>query len=319
MKNIGIWLLVFTCNMFSQDPCKESPTVNYGGKIYNTVKIGDQCWLKENLDIGTMIIGNKLPSNNLTIEKYYYNNDSINNKIYGAFYLWKEAMQYKSSESYRGICPEGWHIPSKEELDKLCDYVQNNSNALKINGVGTGLGLGTNSSGFSSFLSGYKGNDNYFYYQNSFVRYWTSTSSDTNNAYTILLYNNNSNIGKGTGDKEFGYCVRCIKDNLTSVSDNLEQPIEFTLFQNVPNPFNPETLISYTIPQNVASSNSLGAHVTLKVYDFLGGEIATLVNQTQHAGKYQVHFDGSRLASGTYIYTLKTNKQSQTKKMLLVK
>jgi len=97
----------------------------------------------------------------------------------------------------------------------------------------------------------------------------------------------------------------------TDIQDNDFVPTEFSLAQNYPNPFNPVTTIQYQLSE-------FGS-VTLKVYDVLGNEIATLVDQSQYAGKYQVRFDGSRLASGTYIYTLNANNITQTKKMLLVK
>ena len=97
----------------------------------------------------------------------------------------------------------------------------------------------------------------------------------------------------------------------TDIQDYDSIPTEFSLAQNYPNPFNPTTTIHYQLSEF--------ANVSLKVYDVLGNEIATLVDQSQHAGKYNVRFDGSRLASGTYIYTLRTNSFTQTKKMLLVK
>ena len=89
------------------------------------------------------------------------------------------------------------------------------------------------------------------------------------------------------------------------------RPSGFELNQNYPNPFNPSTTIRYTLP--------LAGNVTLKVYNALGQEIATLVNDHQKAQNYEVTFDASNLASGIYIYTLKTDKFSQSKKMLLVK
>ncbi len=88
-------------------------------------------------------------------------------------------------------------------------------------------------------------------------------------------------------------------------------PDNFTLSQNYPNPFNPSTLINYSIP-------SPGI-VTLKVFDMLGREVATLVNEQQPAGNYKVSFDASQLASGVYFYRITANKFVSTKKMLLLK
>jgi len=95
------------------------------------------------------------------------------------------------------------------------------------------------------------------------------------------------------------------------VNVDLTAPTVFALEQNYPNPFNPSTLISYSIPQN--------SFVTLKVYDIIGNEVATLVNQTQSAGKYDFRFDASNLSNGVYMYSIKTDNFSSTKKMILMK
>lgn len=84
-----------------------------------------------------------------------------------------------------------------------------------------------------------------------------------------------------------------------------------SLSQNYPNPFNPTTVINYQLP--------VSGKVTLKVYDLLGRELATLVNDRENAGSYSVKFDGSRLASGIYFYRLQAGSFSQTKKLMLVK
>jgi len=95
------------------------------------------------------------------------------------------------------------------------------------------------------------------------------------------------------------------------VNVDLTAPTVFALEQNFPNPFNPSTMISYSIPQN--------SFVTLKVYDIIGNEVATLVNQTQSAGKYDVRFDASSLSNGVYLYSIKTDNFTSTKKMILMK
>ena len=85
----------------------------------------------------------------------------------------------------------------------------------------------------------------------------------------------------------------------------------FQLSQNYPNPFNPTTTISYRIAEN--------SFVSLKVYDILGKEVATLVNGYQTANKYDVTFDASNLASGTYIYKLTAGDFVSSQKMMLMK
>jgi hypothetical protein len=94
-------------------------------------------------------------------------------------------------------------------------------------------------------------------------------------------------------------------------STNSNTPKDFSLSQNFPNPFNPTTSLLYTIGSR--------QFVTLKVYDLLGREIATLVNEEKTAGSYEVEFDGSDLTSGIYFYQLKAGTYSETKKMILLK
>ncbi|MEO8447322.1 MAG: T9SS type A sorting domain-containing protein [bacterium] len=100
--------------------------------------------------------------------------------------------------------------------------------------------------------------------------------------------------------------------NVVSVNNYTEtSPDKFNLQQNYPNPFNPETVINYELP--------VTDFVTLKVFDILGKEILTLVNQKQTAGAYSQKFNGSNLPSGIYFYQLKTQGFSDTKRMVLVK
>jgi len=107
--------------------------------------------------------------------------------------------------------------------------------------------------------------------------------------------------------------------------DIKDNPEEFALYQNYPNPFNPSTKIKYTIPTSNSPllGGARGGFVTLIVYDVLGNEIATLVNEEQPAGSYEVEFQSTvgshQLASGVYYYQLKTGDYIQTKKMILLR
>lgn len=90
-----------------------------------------------------------------------------------------------------------------------------------------------------------------------------------------------------------------------------ETPGHFSLSQNYPNPFNPVTNIKFSIPQS--------GNVEIKVFDILGNEVTTLVNEYKNAGFYTVDFNASRLASGTYLYRISSGNFTETKKMMLVK
>ncbi len=110
--------------------------------------------------------------------------------------------------------------------------------------------------------------------------------------------------------------IGCIIDsveygNLVSVKSDQFPPKGFSLFQNYPNPFNPSTTIRYEIPEQ--------SFVALKVYDVLGNEIATLVNEEKPAGEYEVEFNGNDLSSGVYLYIFSTGNFLSTKKMILLK
>lgn len=112
-------------------------------------------------------------------------------------------------------------------------------------------------------------------------------------------------IYTGIWKKSLSEMITAIRDNENSLSTR------FFLSQNYPNPFNPSTTIKYQIPKN--------AHVVIKLYDVVGRELRTLVNQEQRAGYYKYTLDASRLPSGVYFYGLQAGSYSETKKLLLLK
>jgi hypothetical protein len=112
----------------------------------------------------------------------------------------------------------------------------------------------------------------------------------------------------GTNVLNFGVNISPIS-GVEPISSQI--PKEYKLSQNYPNPFNPSTMISYELPKS--------GFVSIKVYDVLGKEIATLVNEVKNAGRYTVEFDGMTFSSGTYFYRLESNGNIMTKKMMLIK
>ncbi|MBL1123287.1 MAG: T9SS C-terminal target domain-containing protein [Ignavibacteriae bacterium] len=99
--------------------------------------------------------------------------------------------------------------------------------------------------------------------------------------------------------------------NPVGVNDDETIVNQFKLEQNFPNPFNPSTIINYSVP--------VTAFVTLKVYDILGNEIAVLVNETKQAADYQINFNASELKSGIYFYQLRAGSLVETQKMTLIR
>ena len=118
-------------------------------------------------------------------------------------------------------------------------------------------------------------------------------------------------FGTESADRPGG-AVELVYSGPSSVhSDITAIPRTMTLDQCYPNPFNPSTTISYALPENGVA--------TLTVYDLLGREVATLVNESKKAGTYKIKFDGSKLSSGVYFYQLKAGNLSKVRKMLLLK
>jgi hypothetical protein len=88
-------------------------------------------------------------------------------------------------------------------------------------------------------------------------------------------------------------------------------PHDITLFQNYPNPFNPSTNISYSLPSR--------QFIVIKVYDILGHEVSTLVNEEKSAGQYKVNFNAGKLTSGIYFYSIRAGSINKTRKLILLK
>ncbi len=129
---------------------------------------------------------------------------------------------------------------------------------------------------------------------------------------TVESYKTQNDTGEVTV-RDLNYLVG---ETVTSVNSSPAKPTSFELAQNYPNPFNPSTVINYQLPTD--------GHVTLKVFDILGREVRTLVNEVKNAGSYEIKFDASSLASGIYFYRLNIIGNDgkifvSTKKMLLMK
>lgn len=188
-------------------------TVTYDGRTYPTVVIGDQCWLRKNLDVGTMISGSTNQTDNGVIEKYCYDDNPANCETYGGLYQWDEAMQYGITTGAQGICPNGWHIPSYADFAELKAAVGDDGNKLKAVGEGTGGGAGTNTSGFTALLAGYRDQIAVFNGDGNITLFWTSQQNTTINAHSLSLNGTTSNVNHTLHNKPFGLSIRCLKDD----------------------------------------------------------------------------------------------------------
>ncbi|MBM4177024.1 MAG: T9SS type A sorting domain-containing protein [Ignavibacteria bacterium] len=130
---------------------------------------------------------------------------------------------------------------------------------------------------------------------------------DGKNEYIVANYRTSFSVWAGDG-----YLWMIELKTATDVDNVTASPEGFILEQNYPNPFNPSTVISYRL--------SVNSYVTLKVYDLLGREIATLVNEPKQAGEFEIEFDASKygLSSGVYLYQLTAGSFSSTKKFVFL-
>jgi uncharacterized protein (TIGR02145 family) len=212
-------------------PCAGIATVTHSGLVYNTVQVGTQCWLRENMNVGSMISGTVEQTNNSVLEKYCYNNLEANCKVYGGMYQWAEMVQYLNNATnttnwspvptgnVQGICPTGWHIPTNAEWGTMMTYLGGLTVAgAKIKQVGlnhfnnpnTGA---TNTSGYTAIPGGQRWSDGTFHYMNMSTAYYTITSGG---AATDVYYGGASySTGAGTNGQFYkvtGCSVRCMKD-----------------------------------------------------------------------------------------------------------
>ncbi len=196
-------------------------SVNYGGKTYLTALIGTQCWMTQNMNIGTRIAGVSNQTDNGMIEKYCYSDLDANCLTDGGLYQWNEAMQYSTTIGAQGICPNGWHIPTDTEWKTLVEYAAGTpgceiSTGWQCSPAGSHLSSytlnGDNSTGFSGILAGWRGTNGLFNNRSSVVNMWASVASG-NNALERDLYANSSSVVRVTNnDKNYGFSVRCLKN-----------------------------------------------------------------------------------------------------------
>jgi len=234
-------------------PCRGITSVVYGGQTYSTVEIGDQCWLKENLNVTN---GNTDQSCSIT--RYCYSDNSANCTTYGGLYIWDDVMcgasecngtdcssasNAECSTPVQGICPDGWHIPSHHEWTVLENYVEvtwgsgsaefpcDESSTLwqgtyaggDLKEAGTThwtsetCGDGTcNESGFTALGAGcyYEGGGSVYVSLTVQTYWWSSTESSSGTAvWARGLYHPVSDIYRYPLPKDDRYSVRCLKDN----------------------------------------------------------------------------------------------------------
>jgi uncharacterized protein (TIGR02145 family) len=200
--------------------CLGTPTVtDIDGNVYNTVKIGNQCWTQSNLKVSRYRNGDNIPtglSNNdwrdNTIGAYsVYENNPLNDDIYGKLY------NHFAVLDPRNLCPTGWHIPSSAEWTVLSDFVWLNygggnyhASPLRSNILWNNNNNGTNQTGFTALPNGLRDGWGSFFDLGNVSTFWSSDFFNPQNGLPFLMYGNS--ISRGLLQRNRGLGLRCIKD-----------------------------------------------------------------------------------------------------------
>jgi len=204
-----------------------NPNINYGsftdsrdGKSYRTVRIGNQTWMAENLNYNAS-------------GSVCYDNNSNNCDFYGRLYNWATAMGLSSScnsstcagqvqsSNHRGICPEGWHVPSDDEWETLVKYVDPNATGSWDNNAGRKLkarggwedgGNGTDEYGFSALPGGGGNSDGSFYYAGRLGGWWSATERDASSAWPRRMVYYREHVDRSSYNKSYLFSLRCSQD-----------------------------------------------------------------------------------------------------------
>ncbi len=223
---LAVMTVAFTCEKKDDDNGDVVLTVtDFDGNVYNTITIGTQVWMKENLKVTHHRNGNLIPQvtdsdewSNLTTSAYCsYDNNPANVDIYGYLYNWY-AVNFES-DGEKVLCPEGWHVPDKNEWTTLIEYLGGPEVAGgKMKETGTSHWVdpntgATNESGFTALPGGYRYEpDGLFYLIEQAGYWWSSTANDMNNAWLAQVIFNNTHAPQHYYHKRHGYSIRCVKN-----------------------------------------------------------------------------------------------------------
>jgi uncharacterized protein (TIGR02145 family) len=201
-------------------PQNEEQVTDINGNVYNTVKIGTQVWMVENLKTTKYNDGTEIPYILDTAEAWHelnapgfcwYNDKETNKNKVGALYNFHAVNTGK-------LAPKGWHIPADEEWTILAEYLGGSTLAGgKMKETGTTHWLepntgATNSSGFTALLAGFRGKSGFIPLSVGHTLFWSSTEFDEIDGLPRYLLFDKEELGRNHGGKYHGFSVRCLKD-----------------------------------------------------------------------------------------------------------
>jgi len=209
-------ILFLSCE--KEKPANETGTVSdFQGHVYKTIKVGTQWWMAENLNVGSMILVSEVAGDNAVIEKFCYDDNEANCDLHGGLYSWDEMMNYSNTAGSRGICPEGWHIPTDQDAKELEIALGMPSSKADIENSWRGTNEGSQmkvdgTSGLNIKLSGGKHSTASFFNINTSGYFYTSTESG-GNAWRRCVSASSKQVARyNTYPKTYGLSVRCVKD-----------------------------------------------------------------------------------------------------------
>lgn len=253
MNNLKLHFTILISLLFVFNACKKEKlesykrgtVVDYEGNTYETVKIGEQWWMAENLNSTKYADGTEIPhvgSNNTWEDLgendraycYSHNLGSMSEKKYGALYNFAAATnnEYTTISQIQGVCPTGWHLPSDDEWQTLEEYL-----GMPINELGSfyssrGTNQGSqlaggkelwegevlisdpefNTSGFNGKPGGNRVDWGSYFHEGTSANWWSSTLLGNSEVIFRHLNSSNPGVGRGYIPMNFGFSVRCIKD-----------------------------------------------------------------------------------------------------------
>lgn len=283
--------------------------IDIDGNTYNTITLGTQIWMKENLKtthfnngdlIGTTALA-IISNDSTSVYQWSYNDDTLNINTYGRLYTWHVV------NDSRNVCPAGWHVPSDIEMTNLANFLGGDTiagNKMKeagtIHWATTNVSV-TNSSSFTGLPGGFRGNPYGFININTLGNFWTSTPWGINTfprAYTYQLKSTSSALVQSIAVANCGLSIRCLKD-ITSNIENIALEDKILIF---PNPTKNILNISF---------DEIGNYNT-SIYDIKG----VLMLEKKMTGGINT-FDLNALPKGMYIIKIESRSSTLERKIIV--
>jgi uncharacterized protein (TIGR02145 family) len=304
MRHLLVMLLVV-----ATVACWGQTVTDYDGNVYNTVTIGGQTWMKENLKVTHFSDGIPIPTtlspaatDSTSLFQWAYNDDTANISTYGRLYTWFAVVNWQN------VCPLGWHVPDTADWMTLTNFLGGDSIAggkMKEVGLAHWITSDTavdNSSLFTGLPGGFRGNPSGYNQLGALANFWSSTPFGISSFQRGVCYNLHANhlyFAQSVAVANCGLSVRCIKDNTFGIND-VRSNSEILLY---PNPANDR--ISLVSAQPLLS---------ICIYNVTGN----LVHKIDSMGEKAITVNTGELRNGIYLLYIVTSNGAITAKSITI-